>query len=300
MEGIVRHNSVGPHEILVDDEGQFRGVVFKRCLRVYDDERRFSPIFDETERSTLEGDTLLLSVGQQIRFEFIDEVNDGVRLTERGFVDADPETGQARSASDVFVAGDCAYGPKLAIHAIASGKKAARGVYAFLTGEHVFSREVQIHVPLAGYEREKDYEKIPRLQLPVLPASERRMSLSKPVELPLLEEDARREASRCLDCGVNTIFDGDACILCGGCVDVCPFSCLRLVSFGRLAGTPDLGRLAELCLPETAGDGMSAILKDEDRCIRCSLCAQRCPTGAITMERFQFEEVWDAAEAHPA
>lgn len=300
MEGIVRHNSLGPQEILVDGEGRFCGVVFKKCLRVYDEQRRFAPVFDEADRWTLEGDTLLLSVGQQVRFDLIDEARDGIRLTSRGFVDADPETGQALSAPDVFVAGDCAHGPKLAIHAIASGKKVARGVLRYLTGHEVSSREVQLHRALAGYGREAGYETIPRLQPPVLAAAERRISVSKPVELSISEEEARREAARCLDCGVNTIFDGEACILCGGCVDVCPSACLRIVSLDRVARTADLERLAELCLGGSAEEGASAMLKDEERCIRCGLCASRCPTGAVTMESFRSEEVWIAAESDPA
>lgn len=289
-EGIERHNGIGPHEILVDERGDFFGVVFKRCVRVFDDDGRFSPMFDETDLWTLQGDTLLLSVGQQVGFDFIDPERDGIRLTEHGFIDADPETGQSLTAPDVFIAGDCAYGSKLAVHALASGKKAARGIQELLTGSAVATRDTIDHRVIAGYEREPDYEKIRRAELPTVPASERRTSLSKPVELALSEEAARREASRCLDCGINTIFDGEKCILCGGCVDVCPTACLKLVPLDEIAGDEDVERLRR-----ELGDGeaeVSAILKDEERCIRCALCAERCPTGAITMERFHFKEVW--------
>lgn len=296
-EGIRRHNSVGPHQVLVDEEGTFRAVVFKKCLRVYDEEKRFSPVFDESTLFTLQGDTLLLSVGQQIRLDFVDPARDGIRLTERGFVDCDPETGQSRTAQDVFVAGDCAFGPKLAIHAIAGGKRAARGVYEHLTGRRISSQVLEIHSVLAGYARERDYEKRPRLRVPTLPASERRASLSKPVELSLAEQTARLEASRCLDCGVNTIFDGAKCILCGGCVDVCPSLCLKLVPFDQIMDSGEVPRLRDLLGTEENG---SAILKDEERCIRCGLCAERCPTGAVTMERFVFKEAWVGGEAHTA
>lgn len=289
-EGIERHNGIGPHEILVDEKGDFFGVVFKRCVRVFDDEGRFSPEFDETDLWTLQGDTLLLSVGQRVGFDFIDPERDGIRLTEHGFIDADPQTGQSLTAPDVFVAGDCAYGSKLAVHALASGKKAARGIHELLTGATITTRDTIDHRPIAGYEREPDYEKIPRASLPTVPASERRTSLSKPVELALSEQAARREASRCLDCGVNTIFDGEKCILCGGCVDVCPTACLKLVSIDEITGSEELETLRR----ELGGGEpeVSAIIKDEESCIRCALCATRCPTGAITMERFQFKEVW--------
>jgi len=112
------------------------------------------------------------------------------------------------------------------------------------------------------------------------------------VETGYTEVQAAGEAGRCLDCGVNTIFDGEKCILCGGCVDVCPTLCLKLVALDQLAPSPEIDTL----LAENgAGSGDSAILKDEDRCIRCALCAQRCPTHAITMERFLFRQEWTYA-----
>lgn len=296
-EGILRHNGVGPQEILVDEHEQFFGVTFKRCLRVFDDDGQFDPVYDESDLWTLQGDSLLLSVGQRVSFDFIDAERDGISLTEHGFIDADPETGQSRTAPEVFVAGDCAYGPKLAVHALASGKKAARSVYQHLMGRSVHTRDVTEHRTIVNYQREIDYEKIPRVRMPTVPASERRTSLSKPVELPLTEEEARQEATRCLDCGVNTIFDGEKCILCGGCVDVCPTACLKLVSVDDI----DSADVESLCATLGQGEAeLSAIIKDEDRCIRCALCATRCPSDAITMERFQFQEVWFGRETHTA
>lgn len=299
QEGVVRHNSLGPHEILVGPDGAFAGVVFKKCVRVYDAQRRFNPVFDESELLSIEGDSLLLCVGQQIRFDFIDPDRDGIRLTERGFVDAAAHGGQSVSAPDVFVAGDCAYGPRLAIHAIASGKAVARAVHRHLTGAALAPAAEQAFRALPRYEREPGYESIGRHFPPTLTAVERRQSLTKPVELPLGDPAARSEASRCLDCAVNTIFDGDKCVLCGGCVDVCPTSCLRLVPLDQVEA--ELGPLR----PPGAGAGggpATAILKDEDLCIRCGLCALRCPTEAVVMERYVFKEAWSGSgrEAHPA
>ena len=105
-----------------------------------------------------------------------------------------------------------------------------------------------------------------------------------------------REASRCLDCGVTPVFDGNRCVLCGGCVDVCPTLCLKIVSLDRVDATPDWHAAVE----GTIGPGVvlaehSAILKDEDRCIRCALCAMRCPSEAISMERFTCHTSWRSA-----
>ena len=106
-------------------------------------------------------------------------------------------------------------------------------------------------------------------------------------------DEAMREASRCLDCGVTPVFDGSRCVLCGGCADVCPTECLKLVSLDSLALNGDLTAAIQNSLGEGADLGEnSAILKDEDRCIRCALCAQRCPADAITMERVSFSTTW--------
>ena len=202
----------------------------------------------------------------------------------------DPKTG-ATSAPGVFVAGDIAYGPRLMIHAIASGKLAARSVYRHLRGVEISPEEIQLHFPLERYRREKSYERKPRLHIPTRPPQERLRDPLAQVEIGYGEDEARTEAGRCLDCGINTIFDGERCILCGGCADVCPTACLKLVSLDRLAQTPDVDALFGKH-PELGPEEDSAIIKDEERCIRCALCAQRCPTTAITMERFSFAKEW--------
>jgi ferredoxin len=116
------------------------------------------------------------------------------------------------------------------------------------------------------------------------------------VELGYTAAQAMREASRCLDCGVTPVFDGNRCVLCGGCVDVCPTECLKLVPLSELGMTDELRSAIAGTL---GGDAdlkqNSAILKDEDRCIRCALCEQRCPVAAITMERVTCITRWRSA-----
>jgi ferredoxin len=158
---------------------------------------------------------------------------------------------------------------------------------------------VQFHFPIERYRREKTYEKRQREHVPTLSAQERLLDASALVEKGYTESLAVSEAGRCLDCGVNTILDGERCILCGGCVDVCPTVCLKLVSLDRIASTPELETVVRNLLGEqalAAPEEFSTILKDEDRCIRCGLCAQRCPTTAITMERFEFAKNWVPVE----
>jgi NADPH-dependent glutamate synthase beta subunit-like oxidoreductase len=291
-EGLIRHNSLGPVRILRDEGGRVTGVEFQRVLRVFDEQKRFSPLFDEAQRTVIPADTVLLSVGQTADLAFLEPEANGLALKAPGVLQLDPAT-LAATAPGVFVAGDLAHGTRLMIHAIASGKKAARSVYQYLTGRAVAAEAVEAHRVLEDYRREKDYEKFRRVPIPVLAPEERLRDPGAPVERGYAEAAARREAARCLDCGVNTIFDSNKCVLCGGCVDVCPTRCLKLVGLDEVARTAELDRL----LQEEFGPGAdlaqhSAILKDEELCIRCANCAQRCPTGAITMERFSFTENW--------
>ena len=291
-EGVTRHNSWGPREVLVDernDQKFVRGVKFARCTQVYDENKRFAPKFDESVTTEIESDTVLLSVGQSADLSFIDAQRDGIEMRSPQQIVNDPAT-CVTSAPGIFIAGDIAYGPRLMIHAIASGKQAARSVYRYLRGKEIAPEEVQFHYPIDHYYREKHYERRLRLHIPTRSAEERLKSPNALVEIGYNEKQARTEAGRCLDCGINTIFDGERCILCGGCVDVCPTVCLKLVSFDRLALSPELETATrELHLDPS---DLSAILKDEERCIRCGLCAQRCPTTAITMEKFSFAKEW--------
>ena len=284
-EGIIRHNRLGPKEFLFRDEnGQkvVAGVRFRRVVSVFDANRRFAPVYDDSETVDVEADTVLLSVGQMADLSFLGDV---ARLQ------VDPETCETGTPG-VFAAGDVAYGARLMIDAIASGKKAARSVYRFLTGREIRQHETQLHVEIEDYQREAGYEGRRRAHIPVASTQERLADPRRLVETGYTEVQAAGEAGRCLDCGVNTIFDGEKCILCGGCVDVCPTLCLKLVPLEQLAPSPEIDAL----LAESgAGSGDSAILKDEDRCIRCALCAQRCPTHAITMERFLFRQEWTHA-----
>ncbi len=284
-EGVERINSVGPVRVERDESGKVRGMTFKTCLRVFDDGGRFSPEFDEVSRHTIPCDCVVFAIGQRIDLGFIDAERDGVRLTERGFIDHDPER-LTTSHPKVFVAGDAAYGPRLLIHAVASGKRVAREIVRRLRGEDLTPRLEEGHREIEGYAREQGYERIPRAPIPVLPVNERLRSQATQVERGYDELQARGEASRCFDCGVNTIFDGTRCVLCGGCVDVCPESCLKIISFERLEATPDVESLREAFASD--GAELSAIIKDEELCIRCALCAERCPNHAISMERFCF------------
>ncbi|QQS31668.1 MAG: FAD-dependent oxidoreductase [Acidobacteriota bacterium] len=291
-EGIQRENGWGPVEIIRGDDGRVTGVKFRRCLRVYDEDRKFSPVYDDEDTRIVPCDTVLLAVGQAPNLDFLEDGGGDVELMRGGWVTVDRETLQT-TAPGVFVAGDLAHGTKLLIDAVASGKHAARSIYQFLTGRRLEEEKMTSHIVLDRYRRERGYESIRRVEVPTIEPEERLEHPENVVELGYTKEQAMREASRCLDCGVTPVFDGTRCVLCGGCVDVCPTQCLKLVSLTTLEASDELSLVIDGQLGSDADlDENSAILKDEDRCIRCSLCAIRCPVDAITMERVAFSTTW--------
>ncbi len=287
-EGLLLHNGLGPDEILLNKEGAVTAVRFKRVLSIFDEEGRFAPAYDEDDVTEIPCDTVLVSIGQSCDLSFVDPERDGIAVTERGTFVLDDA--QSTTRKGVFVAGDAELGPKLMIHAIASGKRAARSVYEFVMGVPIMLADRSFHVPIEKYFRKPGFEVLPRQSPDTAPQPERTRSVAVEVERCLDDGKAALEAERCLDCGVNTIFDSGKCILCGGCADVCPEQCLKLISCKRIAGDGRRENLAEL-LNHLEGGENGAIIKNDDRCTRCGLCAERCPVNAITMERFLFRSV---------
>ncbi len=287
-EGVRRQNGYGPQEILTEN-GKVKGVLFYRITSIFDKEGRFNPQYDKNDAITLEADTVIWGVGQKSDLTFINPDKDGLSMNQRGLIDCDQESLETNS-SNVFLAGDLAHGPRLMIDAIASGKKAARSIYSKLTGGSIRHEVSEAHNPIENYGREIGYERLRRQVLSTVSVEDRIKSTEKIVELGFTPGQARVEGSRCLDCGVNTIFDGSKCVLCGGCADVCPELCLKLVSLSELEGDKPFEELTNLMKEKKGTNELSAIIKDEEKCIRCGLCASRCPAGAITMERFSFKE----------
>lgn len=293
-EGITRSNGWGPTEIVRENNGRVTGVAFRRCLRVYDEERKFSPIYDDRDTKVIPCDTVLLAVGQAPALSFLDDGGEDIERMRGDWLKVDPATLQT-TGDGVFVAGDLAHGTRLLIDAVASGKSAARSVYQYLTGKTLEHELIKTHVVLDRYRRERGYESIRRVEVPTIEPEERLVHPENVVEIGYTREQAMREASRCLDCGVTPVFDGSRCVLCGGCADVCPTECLKLISLDSLDFDTDVSDLFVRSIGNDAdlGDN-SAILKDEDRCIRCALCAMRCPVDAISMERVSFITNWSS------
>ncbi|MDD5543560.1 MAG: FAD-dependent oxidoreductase [Acidobacteriia bacterium] len=299
-EGLHLHPSRGP-SVFLGRQGSVTGLQTVRCTSVFDAQHRFNPTFEPGSESIIPCDTAILAIGQAADLSFL-KPEDGIEATRQGTIKINSDTLMS-TADGVFAAGDIAFGPRLIINAVADGKKAAENIDRYLRGDAWKPRErfVQITV-LDHHQMAGEYDEFSRLAVPVLPV-DRRTGVVE-VETGFTEEDAQREASRCLQCWINTIFDGNEtdgteCILCGGCVDVCPENCLQLVPLSQLHFSDEtkkqlndhaefhenqLQHLEAGDLPATEG---SVMIKDETICIRCGLCAERCPAHTITMESFQ-------------
>jgi len=292
-EGLVLHNSRGPREI-VGKDGRVAGLRTVECTSVFDANGRFNPSFDEDHIETITADTVIFSIGQSSDLSFL-QPGDGVESV-RGLIKVDPETYQT-TAPDVFACGDIAHGPRLFIHAIRSAQIAARSMHDFLRGSRT-EEVVQSSWESAAYTMREDWDQLRRAHPPVVPAKERANSLVV-IEDAFPPDSARAQAARCLRCNVNTVFETTICVACTGCVDVCPENLIRLTGLPELCST-DEGRdwvagllgvppaeMTKISPEELASLG-GVLLKDESICIRCGLCAARCPSHAITMQRFNF------------
>lgn len=304
LEGMKLAPSLGPKQF-VGKDGKLTGLEVIKCLSVFDKNKRFSPKFAEGTESVIPCDTVILAIGQSSDTSFLKPA-DGIETTRQGTLKINPDT-LMTTAPGIFAAGDIAFGPRLIINAVADGKKAAVEIDKYLRGSEwkPKAKYVQIKV-LDHHKMAAHYDEYSRLPVPALPI-DRRTGVAE-VETGFTEQQARAEAGRCLKCWINTIFEGTEasgteCILCGGCVDVCPENCLSLVSLKEFAFTEeDVERLRKeqgqrgIDLQHVSADELtqvegSVMVKDETVCIRCGLCAERCPARTISMEAFEvFEE----------
>jgi NADPH-dependent glutamate synthase beta subunit-like oxidoreductase len=296
-EGIIIHAGFGPKEI-IGENGRAVALEVLKTKSVFDANRRFSPTFYENSETRLDCDTIIMAIGQAPNLQFLTN-EDGVEVSPRGLIAVSSQT-LMTSASGVFAGGDCVFGPRLIIDSVADGKRAAVGIDEFLRGTEHPAPIVEVEV-LERHRMPLNLLDLVRPPIPMLPLN-RRTGVTE-VEVGFDEETAMAEAQRCLHCWINTVFEGNlddatSCILCGGCVDVCPEDCLELVSLDRVAfDERTTGQLAEMRhllgveLDDIKAEELgviagSVMLKDETRCIRCGLCAARCPAGTITMESY--------------
>ena len=287
-EGVVINNDVSPTRI-VGLDGKATGVETLAVTRAFDETGRFNPQLERGSETIWECDSVIVAIGQSGDLEWV-QPDDGLEITRRGTLQIDKET-LATTAEGVYAGGDIAFGPRLIINAVADGQRAARGIHAYL--QKVEPRLVRKGffnpIPKRDYPDVgplRDYLRWPRRHPQTVPV-ERRIGVSL-VEERFDDATAREQGGRCLVCTINPIFDGELCILCNGCVDVCPMDCLKLVPLSQIKGD----EMVTTVLDRRIGtrSEVSAMLLDPARCIRCGLCADRCPTEAVKMESFRYTE----------
>ena len=251
---------------------------------VFDENGRFNPRFKAGTEKVRECDSVILAIGQAADLSLLGDTTD-IEVGPRGFLVTDAETG-ATTAPDVFAGGDVAHGPRLLIHAVRDGHLAALAIDAKIQGRTLKKQVTSHWEDRPNHEMPEHWTEYQRTRIPSTPV-DRRTGLSQ-IELGYDVDDAAVQGMRCLECSVNTVFDGTKCILCNGCVDVCPWDCLKIVNAAELAGDEKTQQVLESY--GTDRTGLSAMIKDDTVCTRCARCAERCPTGAITMETFRFTE----------
>jgi formate dehydrogenase (NADP+) beta subunit len=278
VEGIEITGRLGPNRIVGD--ARVEGLETIDVASVFDENGRFAPTFVPGTEAVMSCDSVILAIGQAPDLSW--RRDDEVEASPRGTIAIDAET-LSTSTAGVYAGGDVAFGPRNLIDAIADGRRAAASIHEQLTGAKperpaLAGRRM---LPIVSVTRGPDaanYTERSRVAVPA-EATERRIG-SPEIELGYTPEQARDEAGRCLQCFLNIDLDATICILCGGCVDICPEKCIRIV-------------------PAEAIDGIasdrpaSALILQEELCIRCGLCVDRCPTHALSLDG------WSEASTSP-
>ncbi|MBS0548586.1 MAG: FAD-dependent oxidoreductase [Proteobacteria bacterium] len=290
-------NMLVPKEVK-HEAGTIKGVLFEKVVAKYDDKGRRSLVPSGEPDEFHECDDVLVAIGQENAFPWI-ETDAGIEFDKWGLPKLNEATLQSTNKK-VFFGGDAAFGPKNIIWAAAHGHEAAISIHKMLIGENVEERPgpgVTVLSQKMGIH-EWSYDNAPtidhRFKVPHRKKEEALKDIMAEVELGFDPKLAFEEAQRCLNCDVQTVFSGSLCIECDACVDICPMDCITFTPDGeekelrtRLTA-PAMNPTQDLYI----GAGLKTervMVKDEDVCLHCGLCAERCPTGAWDMRKYYME-----------
>ncbi len=293
-EGIPILNFLVPKEF-VHDSGRLTGVLFEKVEAQYDEKGRRQLVASGEPDVLIEADDVLVAVGQENAFPWI-ERDAGIAFDRWDMPKVDPVTYQS-SNPRVFFAGDAAFGPKNIITAVAQGHDAAISIDLFCRGEDVTQRPGPLvnltsqKMGIHEWSYDNNVSNDLRFKVPHAKPEIALNSIKVEVELGFDARLGFREAQRCLNCDIETVFTPQLCIECDACTDICPTDC---ITFTRNGDEDDLrGRLSAPSLNHEQDIYVSAplktervLVKDEDVCLHCGLCAERCPTGAWDMQKF--------------
>ncbi len=303
-EGIPILNYLVPKAFL-HEQGRLTGMTFEKVQAVYDAKGRRQLIPTGEPDQTFECDEVLVAVGQENAFPWI-ERDIGIEFDRSGMPKLDERTLQS-TLPRVFFGGDAALGPKNIIWAVAHGHEAAISIDRFCHGEDVGARPpptvnlVSQKMGIHEWSYDNDVTLDKRYKVPWRDVGQTLKNIRVEVEIGFDPKTAFKEAQRCLNCDVQTVFTPKLCIECDACVDICPMDCITFTANGpeeelrRRLRAP----AANLAQDLYVADGLKTdrvMVKDEDVCLHCGLCAERCPTGAWDMQKF----LLDLAQAGPS
>ncbi len=305
-EGIPILNFMVP-KAFTHDDGRLTGVIFEKVKAEYDAKGRRNLVPSGEPDQHIPCDDVLVAVGQENSFPWI-ERDIGIAFDKWNMPTVDPKTMRSTHPK-VFFGGDAAFGPKNIIWAVAHGHEAAVSIDMMLSGEDievrplpavdVMSQKMGIHE--WSYDNEISPDK--RLRVPLRDKVVALKDIKAEVELGFDAQLALKEAERCLNCDIQTVFTASLCIECDACVDICPMDCITFT-----ADAPETELRTHLKAPALnlaqdiyVADGLKTgriMAKDEDVCLHCGLCAERCPTGAWDMKKYLVEMTYAGSKCH--
>ena len=280
------------------DNGKLKGMTFEKVKAEYDENGRRSLLPTGEPDEYLECDDVLVAVGQENSFPWI-ERDIGLEFDEWGMPKVDKATFQA-SIPNVFFGGDAAFGPENIIWAVAHGHEAAVSIDKYCHTEDIAvrppprvtfsSQKMGIH----EWSYDNDISNDLRYKVPLKDLRNALASIKVEVELGYDQNLAVAEAERCLNCDIQTVFDHNLCIECDACEDICPTDCINFTANGDETDLRTRLRVPSDDLNQDlyVSDSLKTLrvmVKDEDMCLHCGLCAERCPTGAWDMQKFLLE-----------
>lgn len=303
-EGIPIFNFLVPKEF-THKNGKLTGVTFEKVVAKQDDKGRRQLVPSGEPDQHFECDDVLIAVGQENAFPWI-ERDCGIEFDKWNMPKVNETTFQSTNPK-VFFGGDAAFGPKNIIWAVAHGHDAAVSIDKFCNGEDVSKRPppmtnlVSQKMGIHEWSYDNDISNELRHKVPMRDQKIALKDIRAEVELGFDQKLGYAETQRCLNCDVQTVFSAPLCIECDACMDICPVDC---ISFTPNAPEPDLRQMLSAPADNLTQDlyvsvplkTSRVLVKDEDVCLHCGLCAERCPTGAWDMQKFLLE-ITHATEA---
>src|SRR5918992_1066492 len=295
-EGIPIFDNHNPKEFLVEG-GRLKGVRFQKMRPEYEEGRR--RLIPTGEELVFECDDVLMAIGQENAFPWIED-DLGVEFGARHMPKVDRMT-MMSTRPGVFFGGDAAWGPENIIWAVAHGHQAAISIDLFCQGKPLSDRPgpgsnlVSQKMGIHEWSYDNAYSAERRVKVPHADLARSLKNLKVEVELGYDDQLAAKEAERCLNCDIQTVFTRALCIECDACMDICPVDCINFTENGEEAELRERLRVPARNTSQDlyVSDGLKTgrvMVKDEDLCLHCGLCAERCPTGAWDMQKFMFVE----------